>query len=288
MMKVSRRTRASILRPSGLRRLAISIAVSALALFSLLPLPAAARAQDDQPTIVLVHGAWAGPSSWKTVVRDLHDDGYRTVTPTLGLQSLPADVATVRATLDALPGQKILVAHSYGGAIISDAAYGRSDVLGLVYAAAFVPDQGESLVSLGTGFNPPAALSHFIWTGTPFAFGSLAMIDPAFFPQDFAQDLPPEQAATLAAAQIPVAFVPVFVTPSGQVAWHTLPSWYAVSGADRMIDPAEERFMAQRAHATTIEFPTASHVGGIMVHAGRFTGLIEQAVETTTENQQGG
>lgn len=286
-MKAPRFTWQGILRLPASRRLSISIAALALLLFSLPPLTDASRAQDDPPTIVLVHGAWAGPSSWNTVVRDLRDDGYRTVTSTLGLQSLPADVATVRATLDAIPGKKILVAHSYGGAVISDAAYGRSDVLGLVYAAAFVPDQGESLVRLGTGFNPPAALSHFIWTGTPFAFGSLATIDPAFFPQDFAQDLPAQQAAALAAAQIPVAFVPVFATPSGPVAWHTLPSWYAVSGADRMIDPAEERFMAQRAHATTIEFPTASHVGGITVHAGRFAGLIEQAVETTTGNQQG-
>jgi pimeloyl-ACP methyl ester carboxylesterase len=285
MMKAPRHTRQSILRRPDLQRLSISLAALALVLFSLLPLTAAARAQGDRAIIVLVHGAWAGPSSWNTVVRDLHDDGYRTVTPTLGLQSLQADVATVRATLDAIPGRKLLVAHSYGGAVISDAACGRSDVLGLVYAAAFVPDQGETLASLGTGFKSSDVVNHLVWSGTPFAPGSLATIDPAFFSHFFAQDLPAKEAAALNTAQQPVAFIPIFVTPSGPVAWHALPSWYAVSGADRMIDPAEERFMAQRAGATTIEFPTASHVGGITAHAGRFTALIEQAVEATTADK---
>jgi len=269
------------------RRLAILIAATAL-LLVLLPAVAAAGERHDQPTIVLVHGAWAGPSSWDNVVRDLHDDGYRTVTPRLGLVSLEADVAMVRATLDAVPGQKLLVAHSYGGAVISNAASGRSDVLGLVYAAAFVPDQGDSLASLGAGFASSDVVNHFVWTGAPFAPGSLALIDHAVFPQFFAQDLPAKQAAALNAAQQPTAFNPLFVTPLGPVAWHTLPSWYAVSGADRMIDPAEERFMAQRAQATTIELRTASHVGGITLHAGRFTALIEQAVEATTNTQEAG
>jgi hypothetical protein len=85
-----------------------------------------------------------------------------------------------------------------------------TDVLGLVYAAAFVPDQGETLAGLGTGFKPPDALNHLIWTGTPFAPGSLASIDPAFFRQDFAQDLPAKEAAALGAAQIPIAVIPVF------------------------------------------------------------------------------
>jgi hypothetical protein len=78
----------------------------------------------------------------------------------------------------------------------------------------------------------------------------------------------------------------VFVTPSGPVGWHTIPSWYQVSGADRMIDPNQERFMAARAGATTVEFPTASHVGGITVYARQFTQLVERAIEATSENQQ--
>lgn len=275
-----------IMRPRRPQRLLILIAAAVLVVLSFPWVPASADENQDQPTIVLVHGAWAGPSSWNDVVRDLHDDGYSTVTPRLGLMSLSADVATVQATLDRIPGKKILVAHSYGGAVISNAAYGRSDVLGLVFAAAFVPDHGDTLASLGTGFKASDVVNHLVWSGTPFGMGVPSIIDPAFFPQFFAQDVSSRRATALNAAQQPTAFVPIFVTPSGQVAWHTLPSWYAVSGADRMIDPAEERFMAQRAHATTIEVPTASHVGGITVHAGRFTELIEQAVEATTSDSQ--
>ena len=232
-----------------------------------------------KPTIVLVHGAWAGPSSWDKVVARLHDDGYRTTTPTLDMLSLDGDIATVRATLDHIRGQKILVGHSYGGFVISNAAYGRSDVRGLVYAAAFVPDQGDTVVSLGEGFQPSEAFGHLIFTGDPFA--SPAYIDPAFFPQFFAQDLRPRLAAKLNAAQRPIN-APILFTPSGPVAWHSLPSWYAVSGADLMIDPAQQRSMAMRAGATTVELADASHVGGIIRYASQFTTLIKHAVKVTT------
>jgi pimeloyl-ACP methyl ester carboxylesterase len=240
----------------------------------------------DQPTIVLVHGAWAGPSSWDKVVRQLNDQGFRTVTPTLALTSLPGDVASVDAVLNRIPGKKVLVGHSYGGAVISGASYGRSDVSALVYSAAFVPDAGDTLASLGTGFTPSGVIAHLVWTGSPFGFGSLAGIDPAYFPGFFAQDLPAAKAAALNAAQRPIAFIPVFVTPSGPVGWHTIPSWYQVSGADRMIDPNQERFMAARAGSTTVEFPTASHVGGITVYSRQFTQLIERAVEATAGDEQ--
>jgi pimeloyl-ACP methyl ester carboxylesterase len=266
--------------------LARAVAVALL----VLAIPMTALADDnpnnDEPTIVLVHGAWAGPSSWDSVVRRLRDEGFRTVTPTLGLTSLAADVASIDAMLNQIRGKKILVGHSHGGAVISGASSGRSDVSALVYSAAFVPDAGDSLLSLGTGFTPSGVIPHLVWTGTPFAFGSLALIDPAFFAQFFAQDLPAAQAAALDAAQRPIAFVPVFVTPSGPVGWHRIPSWYQVSGADRMIDPAQERFMAARAGATTVEFPTASHVGGITLHAKQFTQLIERAVEATAERER--
>jgi pimeloyl-ACP methyl ester carboxylesterase len=270
-----------------LRRVAAILVLAGLVLFILPARAAAAQGGDQQPTIVLVHGAWAGPSSWDNVVRLLNDDGYRTVTPTLGLTSLAADVATVTNVLDGIPGKKILVGHSYGGAVISDASAGRSDVAGLVFSAAFVPDQGDSLLSLGTGFAQSGVTSHLLWDPptAPFAPGSLASIDPAFFQQFFAQDLSTKQAATLAANQRPIAFIPVFVTPSGPVGWHQIPCWYQVSGADRMIDPAQEQFMGHRACQTVVTYPTASHVGGITLHAEQFTGLIEQAADST-QNQQ--
>ncbi len=260
---------------------AIAIAIVVIFVVSVPVLAREATAQTETlPSIVLVHGAWAGPSGWSEVVERLQSKGgYSTVTPTLDLMSLDGDVATVRAALDSLTGQKLLVAHSYGGFVISNAAYGRSDVLGLVYSAGFVPDLGDTILSLGEGFVPSEAFNHLVFTGEPFA--SPAFIDPAFFPQFFAQDLNPNLAATLNAAQRPIN-APILFTPSGPVAWHTLPSWYAVSGADLIIDPAQQRWMAQRAGATTIEFDEASHAGGFTHYSTRFVKLIEDAVQATT------
>src|SRR5437773_10823307 len=112
------------------------------------------------------------------VVAGPHKDGYRTATPTLGLQSIAEDVAIVRAALDNTLGPKILVAHSYGGFVISNAASGRSDVLCLVFTASFVPDQGDSIFSLCAGFHTSVAFNHLIWIVTHFA--SLPFINPAF------------------------------------------------------------------------------------------------------------
>jgi len=208
------------------------------------------------------------------VVGRLNNDGFATVTPTLGLDTLAGDVAIVQQTLDQIPGKKVLVGHSYGGEVITNAAFGRSDVVSLVYTAAFAPDQGESLASLGAGYNPPAALPHLIFSGTPFA--SPCLIDPAYFRADFAQDLSPHVAAALSAQQRAFNF-PIFFTPSGPAAWHNLPAWYAVSGADRMIDPALERAMAARMGAHTVDFEDASHAGGFTHYAARFSEMIEQA-----------
>ena len=232
------------------------------------------------PTIVLVHGAWAGPVGWDDVVAGLHKDGYATSTPGLGLLSMVADVATVRATLDSIPGDKILVGHSYGGSVTSQAAAGRSDVRALVYTAAFVPDEGESLIGLGVGYQPPAALQpgHLVFLGAPFA--SPSVIAPEFFRADFAADLSPKLAARLASPQSPTSFG-LFFEPAGAVAWHTIPSWYAVSGLDRMVDPVLQRNLAARIGATTVSFDDASHAGGYTHYATRLVKLIEQAAEAT-------
>ena len=232
------------------------------------------RSGDSRTTVVLVHGGWAGPQSWSRVVSRLNDDGFVTVTPTLGLDSLAGDVALVQQALNEIPGKKVLVGHSYGGEVITNAAFGRSDVVSLVYTAAFAPDQGESLATLGAGYNPPAALPHLIFSGAPFA--SPCLIDPAFFRADFAQDLSPGAAAVLNAQQRAFNF-PIFFTPSGPAGWHNLPTWYAVSGSDRMIDPALQRAMAARMGAHTVVFEDASHAGGFTHYAARFSEMIEQA-----------
>jgi pimeloyl-ACP methyl ester carboxylesterase len=232
-----------------------------------------------KPTVVLVHGAWADSSSWNDVVPRLHRDGYRTAAPDLALESVAADVDQVRAVLDSIAGKKILVAHSYGGIIASNAAAGRSDVRGLVFSAAFVPNEGDSIASLGAGFVASDAFHHLAFTGA--AFVSPAYIAPNLFRQYFAQDLPPARAGLLNAAQRPLNF-PIVTTPSGPVAWPGTPSWYAVSAGDRMIDPAQQRWMATRAGARTIELADASHAGGITRHAAQFTALVERAAHATT------
>jgi pimeloyl-ACP methyl ester carboxylesterase len=241
--------------------------------------PASAAGGDRKPTIVLVHGAFSSPASWEKVAHALHKDGYETAAPALELQSVAGDVSIVRATLDSITGEKILVGHSYGGFVISNAALGRTDVLGLVYTAAYVPDAGESSQSLNAGYRPPAFLvpGHLVFAPS---FPDV-IIDPQYFREDFAQDLNPRLAAELAAGQHPTSLA-ILGSTSGAGAWHSLPSWYAVSGADRVIDPALQQFMAQRAQARVVTFEHASHAGGFTHYAGRFVKLIEQAVQATT------
>jgi len=263
--------------------LLLATALSVLLLLATVPVAAAtgqAPQSAPKPTVVLVHGAWGDETAWDSVVARLRKDGYRTATPRIGVTDATADVATVRAALDAIAGPKILVGHSYGGYVITNAAYGRADVRALVYTAAFTPDEGDTLLSLGGGYAPPAALEHLLWTGEPFT--SLAYIDPAWFRHDFAQDLSPKAAAELSDHQQPIAF-PIFTTPSGPGAWHTIPSWFAISGADRMIDPALQRAEASRIGAVTITFDDASHAGGFTHYAARFTKLIEDAASATEQ-----
>jgi pimeloyl-ACP methyl ester carboxylesterase len=186
------------------------------------------------------------------------------------------DVAIVRSTLDSIPGDKILAGHSYGGFVITNAASGRSDVRGLVYTAAYVPESGETINGLSVGYAPGAFLAHLVFAPAfPFV-----IVDPAFFPEDFAQDLNPKLGAEIAAQQRPTS-LGLFGTPCGPAAWHALPSWYAVSAHDRAIDPSLQRFMAQRAGSTTVEFAAASHVGGLTHYRARFVKLIEQAAQAT-------
>lgn len=273
----SRALDAAIERPRSPK---IVIAVVALALLALSILPAAALAKPTQaagnrPTIVLVHGSWAGPDGWNQVVAGLQKDGFTTVAPTLGLTTLAGDVATVRATLDAISGDKILVGHSYGGMVISGAAHGRSDVLALVYAAAFVPAQGETAFGLLAPYPPSEAFFHLIPDPFPFVY-----IDAAIFPQVFCQDLSPKKAAELNAGQRPIS---VFAgdEPSGPVAWQDLPSWYAISGQDLVINPGLQEVLSARAGSTVVRYDEASHAGGFTHYASRFVKLIEQAVAAT-------
>jgi pimeloyl-ACP methyl ester carboxylesterase len=254
----------------------VGLLIAAALVLSFVFSSTSARAAESDPTIVLVHGAFASPAGWVEVADALHKDSYQTATPALGLASVSDDVAIVRSTLDSIPGDKILVGHSYGGFVITNAASGRSDVRGLVYTAAYVPDSGETINSLSVGYAPGAFLAHLVLAPSlPFV-----IVDPQFFPEDFAQDLNPKLGAEIAAQQRPTS-LGLFGTPSGPAAWHALPSWYAVSAHDRAIDPALQRFMAQRAGSTTVRFAAASHVGGLTHYSTRLVKLIEQAAKAT-------
>ncbi len=268
----------SVIVDRGARVLRLGALIAAALMLALSASSTSARAAKSEPatTIVLVHGAFASPAGWGEVTAALHKDGYQTATPALGLVSVSDDVAIVRSTLDSIPGDKILVGHSYGGFVITNAASGRNDVRGLVYTAAYVPDSGETITSLSDGYLPGAFLAHLV----PAPMFPLFVVDPQFFPEDFAQDLNPKLGAEIAAEQHPTS-LGLFGTPSGPAAWHALPSWYAVSAHDRAIDPALQRFMAQRAGSTTVEFSAASHVGGLTHYKARFVKLIEQAIDAT-------
>src|SRR3954462_8870973 len=170
----------SVIVDRGARVLRFGALIAAALMLLAFSTSATARAAESGPTIVLVHGAFASPAGWDRVAAALHKDGYQTATPALGLTSVSADVAIVRSTLDSIPGDKILVGHSYGGFVITNAASGRSDVRGLVYTAAYVPDSGEAINSLSVGFAPGAFLAHLVFAPSlPFV-----IVDPQLLPGD--------------------------------------------------------------------------------------------------------
>lgn len=192
--------------------------------------------------IILVHGAWADGSGWQRIHDILRSRGYKVSVAQDPLTSLADDAATVARVLARQDGPTLLVGHSYGGVVITEAG-NAANVAGLVYVAAFVPDAGESVTSLlGSGSPPPVQ---------PSSDGRL-FFDAAVFPQAFAQDLPPAQAAFLAAAQVPPAAA-AFEAKVSQAAWKTRRSWYVLSTEDRIIPPAAQRQMATRAKATITE-----------------------------------
>ncbi len=192
--------------------------------------------------IVLVHGAWADGSGWQSVHDDLRARGYNVSVVQNPLTSLADDVKAVDRVLARQDGATLLVGHSYGGVVITEAG-DELKVVGLVYVAAFVPDAGESAAKLIEG-GEPAPLQ-------PSADGFL-FFNPVLFPQVFAHDLPAAQGAFLAAAQIPAAGV-AFAAPVSKAPWRNKPSWYILSTEDRVIPPAAQRQMATRAHAAITE-----------------------------------
>ena len=233
------------------------------------------------PTVVLVHGAFADASGWGGVITRLNAAGYATLAPANPLRSLSSDAEYVRSVLATIEGDVVLVGHSYGGAVLTNAAVGAPNVKALVYIAAFALDEGEAVgaaTALGADGPPPdftqlVDLRPFPGAGEGNADAYLKL---EIFHQGFCQDLDDELAAIMAVAQRPAALA-TLVEPSGPPAWKTIPSWYLVASSDRTIPPAAERVMAERAGATTVEIES-SHVAMIS-HPDEVTALIQQAID---------
>ena len=217
--------------------------------------------------IVLVHGAFVTGAGWKPVYDILVKDGYHVSVAQHPLTSVEADVAAVERVLQMQDGPAILVGHSYGGAIITQAG-NDAHVAGLVYIAAHALDEGETEAANGKLF--PNATKAVKKTDDGFLY-----LDPAHYPADFAADLPEAQAEFEAQAQALTAAA-VFTTPAHNPAWKTKPSWYAVATLDRIINPDLERMYAKRAHSHTIEVEGASH-SVYESHPKEVAALIEDA-----------
>jgi pimeloyl-ACP methyl ester carboxylesterase len=234
---------------------------------------AARTTTGPKPTVVLIHGAFADASGWNDVSDRLQDRGYPVIAPANPLRGLAFDSAYVRSVLDTIEGPIVLVGHSYGGAVITNAATGHTGVKALVYIAAFAPDAGDTVGGLSI-LNPGTGLTQENLVVRPYPGGFDGYIKPAVFGRVFAGDLSRETAELMGASQRP-SDLAILQEPSGEPAWKTIRSWYMVAAQDRTIPPATERFMAQRAGATTVEIDS-SHVAMIS-HPREVTNLILDA-----------
>ena len=241
-----------------------------------------ASGQGPKPTVVLVHGAWADTSSWDGVIRRLQADGYTVYAPPDPLQGLPYDSAYLADFLHSISGPIVLVGHSYGGAVITNAATGDSQVKALVYVDAFAPGQGQTIAQL-LASQPgscavPANLRVVPFPGAPSGVGE-AYIKQSAFPACMADGLPAAEAHVLGVTQLPIATV-ALTQPSGVPAWETIPSWAVVGTADHAIPPGLQLAMAERAHAriTEVDAPHLSMVSD----PGPVTDVILRAVRATS------
>jgi pimeloyl-ACP methyl ester carboxylesterase len=225
-------------------------------------------AAGPKPTIVLEHGAWADSGSWNGVVQRLQHDGYKVYAPPDPLRGLAYDTATLKDFLGTIPGHIVLVGHSYGGMVITNAATGNKNVKALVYDDAFIPAKGDTAGSL-SGARPGSCLAvanpATVFNLVPFPGAPKGVVDayvkPSVFPDCFANGLPASEGAVLAATQRPLA-TSVLTDKSGVPAWKTIPSWAVVGTADHVIPPAEQLFMAKRAgaHITEVHAPHLSMI----------------------------
>ena len=222
--------------------------------------------------VVLVHGFWADGSSYSRVIPLLLAAGHTVFAVQLPLASLQDDVTFTRGMLQQFQGPTILVGHSYGGAVITNAGAGQSNVVGLVYASAFAPDQGEALGQ----FPPGPGVANTYPVTYPNNEGTFVFINQQKFRESFAQDVDAVEAGIMATVQKP-ANAAIFGEPTTAVAWKTIPSWYLISENDQMIPPATQQMFSSRMKATTVSVPS-SHAS-IVSHPYQVFELIQAAAK---------
>jgi pimeloyl-ACP methyl ester carboxylesterase len=233
-------------------------------------------------TIVLVHGAWADGSSWNGVTPALSADGYTVRVPPNLLRNLTNDAANVAGFLSTIDGPVVLVGHSYGGAVITNAATGNSNVKALVYVDAFAPDEAEAVFPLAGAESAASADPSIVFDFVPYPGAPEGDVDlylkKSVFVTAFASGVPTDAAELLYANQRPLS-LSAGSTPSGAPAWKAIRSWYVLGTSDQIIVPAQQEFMAQRAQST-ITRVDAGHLSMIS-HAQLVTGVIRQAASQT-------
>src|SRR5262245_22494628 len=274
------------------RRSLLAILIVAIFIIPLLLVGASAQAQarkanHSAQTIVLLHGAWADAAGWNGVTARLQEEGYTVWAVPNPLRGLSSDAAYVASILHTIPGPIILVAHSYGGAVITNAATGNTNVKALVYIDGFAPDEGETGYQL-LGMPPPPGASPSCLFGDVFnpvpypgaQNGDFDLyIKPEVYHSCFANTIEAEQAAVLAASQRPITFS-AGAEPSGPPAWKTIPSWYLVGTLDKVIPPYVQMFMAERANAHIVKV-RAPHPAMIS-HPRAVANLIETAAQAVS------
>jgi pimeloyl-ACP methyl ester carboxylesterase len=234
------------------------------------------------PTVVLVHGAFAESASWTVVIQELQAASVPVVAAANPLRSLPGDAAYLRDVIAGITTPVVLVGHSYGGMVITEAAAGNDQVAALVYVCAFAPDQNESAFALAARF-PGGTLGDAL-TGYPVATGGNEFaIRPDAFHHQFAADLPATQAAVMSVTQRPVTELALTTgLPTKTPAWQSIPSWFVFGDEDLNIPVALHRFLADRAGAKGVrEVSGASHAISVS-HPASVTASILEAVDAVT------
>lgn len=276
--------------PTFTRRRALATGVAAAASAALLtPGSAEAAATGDtgpdaaKPTVVLVHGGYADSSCWNGVVQELQSKGYTAIAGSNPLRGIPTDAPYIASLLDSISGPIVLVAHSMGGTVITNAAAGKSNVRALVYIAAFVPDEGETQGELIGKFPGSEVLP--VSVPVPYTKPDGTTGTDLYLSQDgqaaFAADVSPARFRLLQATQRPFD-ADSFIYPTQAAAWRTIPSWGLVAGRDKAIPPAAQRWMYGRANfRKVVEVPTSSHIAMIS-HPKATAKLIVEAARATS------